>query len=138
MSGVGFGRRRRPLVLDFHEESLLGDAAVPPVISVVFLQLAPNPAGQFVRFGPEWQQKSWARLLMNTFDSCLFQQSYVMMPQFHLPRVQNTVLFEYVVRDSVFKLGPSTQDGAGGLTVGWVDLELEVPPFFSVTLPIQP
>ena len=103
MSRVGFWRRRCPLVLHFHEESLLGDAAVPPVISVVFLELAPNPAGQFVRYGPEWQQKSCARLLMNTFDSCPFQQSYVMMPHFHLPLVQNTVLFEYVVRDSVLK-----------------------------------
>ena len=111
MSGVGFGRRRRLLVLDFHEERFLGDAAVPPVISVVFLQLTPKAAGQFVRYGPEWQQKSWARLLMNTFDSCPFQQSYVMMPHFHLPLVQNTVLFEYVVRDSVFKLGPSTGRG---------------------------
>ena len=30
------------------------------------------------------------------------------------------------------------QGGAGGLTVGLVDLELKVPPFFSVGLPIQP
>ena len=30
------------------------------------------------------------------------------------------------------------QGGAGGLTVGLVDLELKVPPFCPVALPIQP
>ena len=30
------------------------------------------------------------------------------------------------------------QGGAGGLTVGLVDLDLEVPPFCPLALPIQP
>ena len=97
MSRVGF-RRRRPLVLHLYEESLLGDVAVPPVISVVFLQLAPNPGNLYAM--------EWTGVATKILGRAgLFQQSYVLMMKsyFRLPLVQNTVLFEYVVRDSLLK-----------------------------------